>query len=160
MVKKRFLFVCLGNICRSPAAEAVFNNIVRKNKLDEYLEADSAGTGAWHVGNPADSRMRQAAQKRGIFITSTARQIDLEDFSNFDFIIAMDSENLSGIKSLENKCFITKKPVIRLMLSYSKHSKLKDVPDPYYGGDSGFEKVLDLLEDACQGLLDSLNPKE
>ena len=155
MVKK-ILFVCLGNICRSPAAEGVFNQKIKDRDLEKLFVVDSAGTGGWHVGNLADRRMREAALSRGIELTSKSRQIVENDLYEFDHILVMDKDNLNAVKSLikDNTYPINSK--IKLILSYSKKSQLDEVPDPYYGGQNGFEKVLDLLDDAIDELIDSL----
>ncbi|KAK8480742.1 hypothetical protein V6N13_145206 [Hibiscus sabdariffa] len=136
------LFVCLGNICRSPAAEGVFRDIVEKKGLDSKFNIDSAGTIDYHEGNLADPRMRAASKRRGIEITSISRPIRSSDFSDFDLILAMDKQN--------------RVMQVRLMCSYCKKHEETEVPDPYYGGPQGFEKVLDLLEDACESLLDNI----
>ena len=155
MVKK-ILFVCLGNICRSPAAEGVFNQKIKDRALEKLFVVDSAGTGGWHVGNLPDPRMRETALARGIELTSRSRKIEETDLYEFDHILVMDKDNLNSVKSLIKDY---KNPVnskIKLILSYSKNSQLDEVPDPYYGGQNGFDKVIDLLEDAMDGLIDSL----
>ena len=155
MVKK-ILFVCLGNICRSPAAEGIFKQKIKDRDLENLFVVDSAGTGGWHVGNLADRRMREAALSRGIELTSRSRKIDHNDLYEFDHILVMDKDNLNAVKSLikDNTYPINSK--IKLILSYSKKSQLDEVPDPYYGGQNGFENVLDLLDDAIDKLIDSL----
>ena len=155
MVKK-ILFVCLGNICRSPAAEGIFNQKIKERDLENFFLVDSAGTGSWHVGNLPDRRMRATALARGIELTSRSRQIEENDLYTFDQILVMDKDNLEAVKSLikDDKNPVNSK--IKLILSYSKNSQLDEVPDPYYGGQNGFEKVLDLLDDAIDGLIDSL----
>ena len=155
MVKK-ILFVCLGNICRSPAAEGIFKKKIKDRELENLFVVDSAGTGGWHVGNLADRRMREAALSRGIELTSRSRKIDHNDLYEFDHILVMDKDNLNAVKSLikDNTYPINSK--IKLILSYSKKSQLDEVPDPYYGGQNGFERVLDLLDDAIDELIDSL----
>mgnify|MGYP001392596530 CR=1 FL=1 len=155
MVKK-ILFVCLGNICRSPAAEGIFKTKIQERDLENLFVVDSAGTGGWHVGNLADRRMREAALSRGIELTSRSRKIDDNDLYEFDHILVMDKDNLNAVKSLikDNTYPINSK--IKLILSYSKKSQLDEVPDPYYGGQNGFESVLDLLDDAIDELIDSL----
>ncbi|XP_065865382.1 uncharacterized protein [Euphorbia lathyris] len=156
------LFVCLGNICRSPAAEGVFTDIVKKRGLDSKFKIDSAGTINYHEGNPADSRMRAASKKRGIEITSISRPIRASDFRDFDFILAMDKQNREDILEAFNRWkFREELPEdahkkVKLMCSYCKKHDETEVPDPYYGGSQGFEKVLDILEDACASLLDSI----
>jgi protein-tyrosine phosphatase len=156
---QKLLFVCLGNICRSPAAEGVFLHLIEQHGLSDNFVVDSAGTGSWHVGNKADSRMRAAAERRGIHLPSRARQIDVSDLSAFDLVITMDSDNLANVKSLAREAGPAATAEIRSMLSFAKNTNLQDVPDPYYGGESGFEQVLDLLEDACGGLLEDLKPR-
>ncbi len=156
---KSLLFVCLGNICRSPAAEAVFLHKINALGLSEQYLVDSAGTGAWHQGNQADSRMRQAAKQRGIVISSVARQITIKDLYEFDLILTMDTENLVSVKALAKERDKDSLAIIKPILSFSSKTNLREVPDPYYGGDEGFEEVLDLLEDACDGLLSALNSK-
>tara|TARA_B100000965_G_scaffold245026_1_gene205624 strand:+ start:148 stop:621 length:474 start_codon:yes stop_codon:yes gene_type:complete len=155
MVKK-ILFVCLGNICRSPAAEGMFNQKIRERNLENFFVVDSAGTGSWHVGNPPDKRMRATALSRGIELTSRSRQIKENDLYEFDQILVMDKDNLEAVKSLikDDKNSVNSK--VKLILNYSKKSQLDEVPDPYYGGQNGFEQVLDLLNDAIDELIDSL----
>ena len=155
MVKK-ILFVCLGNICRSPAAEGIFNQKIKERDLENFFVVDSAGTGSWHVGNLPDQRMRKTALSRGIELTSRARQIEENDLYEFDHILVMDKDNLNAINSLIKDDMYPLKSKIKLILSYSKKSQLEEVPDPYYGGQNGFEKVLDLLDDAIDELIDSL----
>ncbi|CAN8255081.1 unnamed protein product [Cochlearia groenlandica] len=156
------LFVCLGNICRSPAAEGVFRDIVKKRGLDSNFNVDSAGTIDYHEGNMADPRMRSAGKRRGVEITSLSRPIKSSDFIVFDLILAMDNQNKEDILNAYNvwKARVDFPPdaykKVKLMCSYCKKHNEKEVPDPYYGGPQGFEKVLDLLEDACESLLDSI----
>lgn len=158
MAEQRVLFVCLGNICRSPAAEGVFLHLLREHGLEDCVVVDSAGTGSWHVGNKADPRMRAAAERRGIHLPSRARQIELDDFSRFDLVVTMDSDNLRNVRSLAKEAGSKATASIRPMLSYARSTQLEDVPDPYYGGEQGFEQVLDLLEDACSGLIEEIKP--
>ena len=155
MVKK-ILFVCLGNICRSPAAEGILKKKLKDRDLEKLFVVDSAGTGGWHVGNLADPRMRETALSRGIELTSRSRQIEENDLYEFDHILVMDKDNLHSVKLLTKNKLNSVKSKIKLILSYSKDSKLDEVPDPYYGGQNGFDKVLDLLDKAIDGLLDSL----
>ena len=155
MVKK-ILFVCLGNICRSPAAEGIFKKKIKDRELENLFVVDSAGTGGWHVGNLADRRMREAALSRGIELTSRSRKIDDNDLYEFDHILVMDKDNLNAVKSLIKDDIHTMNSKIKLILIYSKKSQLDEVPDPYYGGQNGFERVLDLLDDAIDELIDSL----
>ena len=153
----KLLFVCLGNICRSPAAEGVFLHHLQERGLSDRFVVDSAGTGSWHVGNPADRRMQAAAQRRGIHLPSRARQIELSDLGEFDLVLTMDDANLAAVTSLAEEAGGARASAqIRPMLSYTKRFNETEVPDPYYGGDEGFEHVLDLLDDACTGLLEEL----
>ena len=154
---QKLLFVCLGNICRSPAAEGVFLHLLEARGLSNQFLVDSAGTGGWHVGNPADRRMRAAAERRGIHLPSRARQIELADFGNFDRILTMDDENLQAVRSLAGELGARSDlALVEPMTSHCRRFSDKEVPDPYYGGEQGFEHVLDLLEDACSGLLETL----
>ncbi|KAJ1440650.1 Protein-tyrosine phosphatase, low molecular weight [Sesbania bispinosa] len=156
------LFVCLGNICRSPAAEGVFTDLVKKKGFDSKFKIDSAGTINYHEGNEADPRMRAASKRRGIQITSISRPIKPSDFIDFDLILAMDKQNREDILEAFNRWKFRhtipddahKK--VNLMCSYCKKHDETEVPDPYYGGPQGFEKVLDLLEDACESLLENI----
>ena len=156
---QKLLFVCLGNICRSPAAEGVFLHLLKEQGLSDHFVVDSAGTGSWHVGNKADPRMRAAAERRGIHLPSRARQIELDDLSRFDLVVTMDSDNLRNVRSLAQEAGHNATATIRPMLSYTRSTDLTDVPDPYYGGEQGFEQVLDLLEDACSGLIEEIKPQ-
>lgn len=156
------LFVCWGNICRSPTAEAIFRYAVEKRGLESYFNIDSAGTIDYHEGEPADARMKAAAIKRGVQITSISRPIQSSDFEKFDVILAMDKKNKEDILKA-HKQWNTKQALppdsdkkVKLMCEYCTRYEEMEVPDPYYGGAAGFEKVLDLLEDACESLLDSL----
>ncbi len=153
---KKILFVCLGNICRSPAAEGVFKQKIKDRELEKLFVVDSAGTGGWHVGNLADPRMRETALLRGIELTSRSRKIEESDLYEFDHILVMDNANLEAVKSLNKEHNNAVNSKIKLILSYSKNSQLDQVPDPYYGGQNGFDKVIDLLDDAIDGLIDSL----
>jgi protein-tyrosine phosphatase len=155
MVKK-ILFVCLGNICRSPAAEGIFNQKIKERDLENFFVVDSAGTGNWHVGNLPDQRMRSTALSRGIELNSRSRQIEENDLYEFDQILVMDKDNLNAVKSLTKDQNNPINAKIKLILNYSKNTQLDEVPDPYYGGQNGFEKVIDLLDDAIDGLIDSL----
>ena len=155
-MKKNVLFVCWGNICRSPSAEAVFKGIVAKNGLEDEFEIDSAGTISAHNGEPADARMRTHAAKRGYNLDSISRIVKPEDFDRFDYIVAMDDKNINDLHYFARNQNDLKK--ISRMTDYcSKFNNYDTVPDPYYGGAAGFELVLDLLEDACEGLLQSIN---
>lgn len=148
-MKQHILFVCLGNICRSPAAEAVLNSILKREGREEYFEVDSAGTYGGHAGERADSRMRRAAAARGIEIPHRSRQVREEDFSNFDMIIAMDDNNYETLFRLAPDRSAQQK-IFRFREFLRKHPEWSYVPDPYYEGHEGFELVLDLLEDGCQ----------
>ena len=162
MSPQRLLFVCLGNICRSPAAEGVFLHLLAREGLEDQFVVDSAGTGSWHVGKPADRRMLAAADKRGIVLPSRARQIDPADLGRFDRILTMDNANLAAVEALVRKDRPAPAQGLALIEPITRHCRqfsLQEVPDPYYGGEEGFEQVLDLLEDACGGLLDQLKPR-
>lgn len=151
----KLLFVCLGNICRSPSAENIMNLLIQKNGLQEKIICDSAGTGGWHVGNPPDARMSAAAFKKlGIRLEGSARQFQPSDFEAFDLILAMDRENYANILRLAPKGQYDHK--VKLMCTYCRTYPDRDVPDPYYGGAEGFNYVIDLLMDACAGLLEAL----
>lgn len=149
--KYKVLFVCLGNICRSPAGEGIFKDLVKKEKLEHLIEVDSAGTSGWHNGELPDPRMRQHGAKRGYKFDSLSRKFIAEDFDNFDIILAMDDSNYSNILALAPDLDARKK--VYKMIDFSQKYSHDHIPDPYYMGMSGFELVLDLLEDACQGLL-------
>ena len=152
----KILFVCLGNICRSPAAEAVFNSVVDGNNKGIQFDIDSAGTSAWHAGEQADARMKAHALKRGYNLTSIARQFNpAVDFDRFDLIIGMDDENLHDLKIRARNS--GDKAKIVPMTAYRNKFNYRTIPDPYYGGDEGFELVLDLLEDSCAVLLKKLS---
>jgi protein-tyrosine phosphatase len=151
----QILFVCLGNICRSPSAEAVFNALIKKNGLENNVRCDSAGTAAYHTGEPADFRMRQIAQKRGYHLTSISRPVDVHhDFDRFEYVIGMDRQNVRDLKAMTRNENDRKK--IYLMTDFCLDGSYDSVPDPYYGGTAGFDLVLDILEDACTGLLHKL----
>lgn len=151
---KNILFVCQGNICRSPSAEAVFNTMLHEAGLENEVQCDSAGTISYHNGEPADARMQTHARQRGYRLTSISRKIVRSDFENFDLVIAMDGDNLSDLENFASTEEAQNK--IRLMTDYCTNLNPDCVPDPYYGGDAGFELVLDILEDACRGLLDEI----
>lgn len=148
----RLLFVCLGNICRSPAAENIMNHLIQKANLGDRIVCDSAGTSSYHIGSAPDSRMTMAAKKRGIVLKGSARQFTSEDFENFDLILAMDRDNYQQIMYLDREKKYGDK--VKLMCDFCRHHNLKEVPDPYYGGPEGFNQVIDLLLDACEGLLE------
>ena len=145
------LFVCMGNICRSPTAEGVFNKIIVEQGYAEKIGIDSAGTHAYHTGEAPDSRAQQSALARGIDISKLrARKATAKDFERFDYVIAMDHDNLSHLESI---CPDEHRGKLSLFLEFGSQSDVKEVPDPYYGGPLGFERVLDLVEDASVGLL-------
>lgn len=149
----RILFVCLGNICRSPTAHGVFEKYVTDAGLSSYVEIDSAGTGDWHIGKPPDLRTQKAALKRGFDLSGLrARQVVRDDFAEFDLILAMDRQNHRDLCAMASPDLHHK---IQLFLDYADHP-LKEVPDPYYCGEDGFHQVLDLVELASQGLLRSV----
>ncbi|MEE9103443.1 MULTISPECIES: low molecular weight protein-tyrosine-phosphatase [Pseudomonas] len=146
----KVLFVCLGNICRSPTAEGVFRHKVREAGLEDRIEIDSAGTGDWHVGKAPDARTRAAALRRGYDLSSLrARQVSAADFSRYDLILAMDHANLRDLKRLRAGTGTAELDLFLRRFDL----EIDEVPDPYYGGDDGFEQVLDLVEQACDGLL-------
>jgi len=148
MQRKSILFVCLGNICRSPTGEAVMQHYLQQNAAEHDVHVDSAGTIGYHTGNPADSRMRAAGEKRGYSFHSRSRKITSEDLETFDLVIAMDRENLSDI--LEVNAEPTAE--VKLLSDFLDDSWPLDVPDPYYGGDEGFETVLDMIQASVEPL--------
>ena len=150
---KSILFVCMGNICRSPSAEAVMKYLVEKEGLNDKIFIDSAGTIGYHEGEEADARMKKHAAKRGYDLTSIARQFRLEDFKKFDYIVAMDRENYRDILALDSEGRYRSK--VFMMTDFSENG-YDGVPDPYYGGPQGFEHVLDILEDSTKGLLNKV----
>ncbi|MGJ5630856.1 low molecular weight protein-tyrosine-phosphatase [Nostoc sp. CALU 1950] len=148
----KLLFVCLGNICRSPSAENIMNHLIEQAGLSEDILCDSAGTSSYHIGSPPDRRMSAAAAtKLGIQLRGRARQFQKSDFQDFDLILAMDQENYENILTLDQTEQYQHK--VRLMCEFCSRHTLKEVPDPYYGGQEGFNQVIDLLIDACEGLL-------
>jgi protein-tyrosine phosphatase len=146
----RVLFVCLGNICRSPAAEGVFRHLAAEAGIEDQFVIESAGTGAWHTGELADRRMRKAAAERGIDLTSRARQVTPADFDTFDQILAMDSSNLLDLQAIAPKKHAA---TLRLFRDLDPDAPGADVPDPYYGGPEGFDEVLDIVTRAGRVLL-------
>jgi len=153
----RILFVCMGNICRSPTAEGVMRALLRAEGLDGRIELDSAGTGDWHAGYPPDARAVAAARARAIELDGAARQVTTEDFERFDLVLAMDRENAREL--LARAPDDAARAKVRLLREFDPAAVAAgdlDVPDPYYGGPHGFERVLDLVEAASRGLLDEL----
>lgn len=155
----KVLFVCMGNICRSPTAEAVFRHQVKAADLEEVIEIDSAGTGDYHIGEPPDGRAQQAALRRGYEMKDLrARQVRMQDFETFHHILAMDRDNLAILK---RHCPLQHSHKLGLMMQYSENfSEHEEVPDPYFGGDEGFEAVLDMVEEAGRGLLDYIRSEK
>ena len=155
MEKKKILFVCLGNICRSPSAEAVFKGLIEKEGLQDKFFIDSAGITDYHAGSPADARMQRHAIKRGYDLTSISRPVLPQvDFMEFDMIIGMDNQNIRDLEQMAGGTYVASK--IFKMTDFCNNCNYDEVPDPYYGGEDGFELVLDLLESACRGLLNFL----
>ncbi len=153
----RVLLVCLGNICRSPTAEAVFRSQIEKASLNDKVEIVSCGTAGYHVGEPSDSRSQAAAKERGYDMSALrGRQVQNDDFEYFDFILAMDESNLLELRQRCPKQYVEK---LGLFLSYANNCQETEVPDPYYGGQQGFFHVLDLVEDASQGLVDVIKAR-
>ena len=145
----RVLFVCLGNICRSPLAQGVFEEVLRREELDDEVFVDSAGTGSWHVGSPPDDRAQRSAAARGLDLSAQrARRISPDDCEEFDYVLTMDEQNYRTVASL-----CRGKAVVRPFLDFAPHSPEREIPDPYGGGPDGFERVLNLVEAASEGLL-------
>jgi low molecular weight protein-tyrosine phosphatase len=156
--KTRVLFVCTGNICRSPTAEGVFMKMVRDANLHGLIAADSAGTHGYHVGEPPDQRTCQAATRRGYDLsTLRARKFERTDFHDFDLVLAMDRDNHTHLARLVPP---SEEHKLKMMMEYAKRFRETEVPDPYYGGSRGFELVLDMLEDASRGLLAAILEKQ
>lgn len=154
MSKIRVLFVCMGNICRSPTAEGVFLRKLESAGMRDLIGTDSAGTHDYHIGREPDRRAQHAAQQRGYDLSSLrGRQVAVEDFHEFDYVLAMDQENLANLQRI---CPPQQKHKLRLFMEFSRNFSAREVPDPYYGGEQGFEQVLDMVEDAAEGLLDTL----
>ena len=153
-LKVRVLFVCMGNICRSPTAEGVFRKMLADAGVDMVVETDSAGTHGYHVGRPADARAQEAARKRGVDISDLrARQVELSDYDYFDYLLAMDRANEEILLADAPRA---QRDKVRMFLEFAPDAAQDEVPDPYYGGDKGFERVLDLVEEAARGFLDHL----
>lgn len=148
----KLLFVCLGNICRSPSAENIMNHLIKQQALDSQIICDSAGTSAYHIGSAPDRRMNRAAQKRGLELVGTARKFRAVDFDKFDLILAMDRSNYQDILYLDRVGKYQEK--VQMICNFATQHNDREVPDPYYGGEDGFNYVIDLLFDCCSGLLD------
>lgn len=158
MNKIKVLFVCMGNICRSPTAEGVFNKLLQDEQALDLFEIDSAGTHAYHIGESPDDRAQETARKRGIDLSYIrGRKFDVSDFEDFDYILAMDTSNY---KILMQACPPHLQHKVKRFLDYAPQRKERDVPDPYYGGDNGFEHVFDLVADASRGFYDDIRPKD
>jgi len=157
-VKIRVCFVCLGNICRSPTAEGIMRGLVDEAGLADCIEIDSAGTGDYHIGQPSDARSQEAAAARGIRLDSRARQFQAADFARFDYIVAMDRENHMELLSLAPGSGDRGK--VSLLRGFDPASEPEpDVPDPYYGGERGFDRVLDICDASCRALLDHIRAR-
>ena len=153
----KVLFICMGNICRSPTAEAVFRHYVESAGMSADILIDSAGTHDYHIGDKPDARAQHAARQRGYDMSELrGRQVGEDDFRQFDYVLAMDSANLAILQQIAPPDSNTR---ARLLLEFSRHHRERDVPDPYYGGADGFERVLDMVEDAAQGLLEEIRQK-
>ena len=150
----KVLFVCLGNICRSPTADGIFRGLVVREKLDQTIQVDSAGTGDWHIGKAPDARTVAAAHQRGYDLSILrARQVSAHDFAEFDYVLAMDKSNLVDLQRMKPSTYTGH---LGLFLEFGSRGDYREVPDPYYGGNDDFELVLDLVEDAAQGLLNHI----
>ncbi len=150
----KIVFVCLGNICRSPTAEGIFQHLVNERGLQPYFYIDSAGTSAYHIGEPANSKSRQVAEQQGVKLQSRARRFEAGDLEEFDLILAMDSENHENLQRLDRNSSFNGK--IRMMREYDPQPGDGEVPDPYYGGMDGFQHVFEVLKRSCEALLDEL----
>lgn len=154
--KKSVLFVCLGNICRSPTGEGVLQHLVDEQGITDRFQIDSAGTAGYHIGAKADSRMREHASRRGYDLQSRARKLAPSDMEEFDLVIAMDRENHRDIQRVNSK----PKAELKMLSDFLGDDWPSDVPDPYYGGEDGFEYVLDMIEQACPNIIEYLNNEE
>jgi len=153
----RVLFVCLGNICRSPTAEAVFRKLVTEEGLHEHIEVDSAGTHAYHIGHAPDARAQEAARRRGVDLSGLrGRQATSRDIETFDYVLAMDRENYENLLDVCPEGFEHK---VRLFMEFAPNRPERDVPDPYFGGPAGFDRVLDMIEEASAGLLEDIRKR-
>jgi protein-tyrosine phosphatase len=152
----RVLFVCLGNICRSPLAQGVFEAALRREGLEDEVFVDSAGTGSWHVGHPPDERAQRSAGLRGLDLsTQRARRLTLDDCQSFDYILTMDEENYRAVAALCREGSAEVRP----FLDYTRNRAEREVPDPFYGGPEGFEYLLDLVKEASEGLMEEIKEK-
>ena len=150
----KVLFVCLGNICRSPTADGIFRELIIREKMDQKIWVDSAGTGDWHIGKAPDARTVAAARLRGYDLSVLrARQVSANDFAEFDYVLAMDKANLKDLQRMKPSTYTGH---LGLFLEFGSRSDYCEVPDPYYGGNDGFELVLDLVEGSAQGLLNHI----
>ncbi len=152
--RHRLLFICLGNICRSPLAEGIFLHKANARGVAEQFTIDSAGTGGWHVGDPPDPRAREVAERHGVRLVSRGRQIEPGDTDRFDLLLCMDRDNYRKVERLG-----ARPDQIHLMLEFLPEDSPHEVPDPYYGGDDGFDHVFDLLDRSCENLLDQLTAR-
>jgi protein-tyrosine phosphatase len=156
-VSVRLLFVCLGNICRSPTAEGVMRSLLERDGLDHEVELDSAGTGSWHVGSAPDVRAAQVARRREVELRGPARQVTPEDFVDYDLLLAMDRDNASALRALAAD--EEQRAKVRMLREFDPDSVARgelEVPDPYYGAPGGFEEVFEIVRAACEGLLAEL----
>lgn len=155
-MKMKLLFICLGNICRSPAAEGIMRQMVEERALSNDIIVDSAGIGSWHVGEMPDPRMRKHAARRGYDLSPLrARQFRADDFQKFDYIVVMDEENYHDVME-RGGVYADARKVLRMKDYFIRYKGQQSVPDPYYGGAEGFERALNLIEDGCEGLLKDL----
>jgi protein-tyrosine phosphatase len=153
----KLLFVCLGNICRSPSAENIMNHLIEQRGWSDQVSCDSAGTSSYHIGSSPDRRMSAAAQRNlGFPLKGQARQFVAADFVDFDLILAMDRDNFEQICAVNRSAYKAKPSQVRLMCDFCTDHREQEVPDPYYGGEAGFDFVINLLTDACNGCLDQL----
>lgn len=154
----RILFVCMGNICRSPMAEGIFQTLLEKHGLEDQVMIDSAGTHAYHVGKQPDQRAIKTAAERGIDLSRLrARQVEPGDFEEFDLVLVMDEHNYDTVLFT---CAKQHQHKLNFLLDYAPHLKTRNVPDPFYGGEIGFDRVMDMIEDACEGLLQALQNQQ
>ena len=156
--KIKVLFICMGNICRSPTADGVFKSIVESQGLANRIQVDSAGTHGYHIGNSPDQRAQATASKHGIDLSSlTARKVTEQDFYDFDYIIAMDQDNLRNLQDVQQHLTSSSEASLHLLMEFSSKWNNSEVPDPYYGGDNGFEEVFQMIKNASEGLFDKIH---